>query len=325
MHMRSQILQHLSDGGFHSGAALGEALGISRMAVWKHLRRLREAGLEFDIVRGKGYRLASRGELLDAEAVRSAARPQTRAALGPIDVFLELDSTSNWLREQARAGACSGSVCLAEMQHGGRGRHGRRWISPFAANLYLSLLWRSGAGAALGGLSLVTGIGLLRCLHGMGIRQAGLKWPNDVLVDGAKLSGILIDVTGEVGGECAVVIGVGVNVAMPAGAAAEIDRAWTDLRSHAEEASLSRNRLAAALLDELIPALAEFESDGLAPFMDEWRTHDVLAGRAIDLRLPDRAIRGRACGIDHSGALLVDTPAGRRRFSAGEVSLRAVP
>ncbi|MDX1698006.1 MAG: biotin--[acetyl-CoA-carboxylase] ligase, partial [Thiohalobacterales bacterium] len=224
-----------------------------------------------------------------------------------------------------QAGAASGSVCLAEMQHGGRGRHGRRWISPFAANLYLSLLWRTPNGAAaLGGLSLVAGIGLLRCLHGIGMTRAGLKWPNDVLVGDAKLAGILVDVMGEASGDCAVVIGIGVNVDMPADAAAGIDRAWTDMRSHVGVANLSRNRLAATLLDELLPALAEFEAGGLDTFMDEWRTHDVLTGRAIRLQLPDRSIDGRACGIDDSGALLVDTSGGRRRFSAGEVSLQAV-
>jgi BirA family biotin operon repressor/biotin-[acetyl-CoA-carboxylase] ligase len=325
MHLRNRLLQCLSDGKFHSGEALGASLGISRMAVWKHLRGLREAGLDFEVVRGKGYRLSRPRELLDVERVLSAIDPQTRAVLGPVDVFHALDSTSNWLRQQVQAGAVSGTVCMAEMQHSGRGRHGRQWVSPFAANLYLSLLWRTEAGAAmLGGLSLVTGIGLIRCLRRMGVDQAGLKWPNDVLVDGAKLAGILIDVTGEVGGECAVVIGIGINVDMPPPAAAEIGRDWTDLCAVTGRDSLSRNRLAATLLEELLPALEAFESGGLGPFMDEWRTHDVLAGRSIDLLLPDRTVSGRACGIDDGGALLMDTAAGRRRFAAGEASLRVV-
>ncbi|MBT8116223.1 MAG: bifunctional biotin--[acetyl-CoA-carboxylase] ligase/biotin operon repressor BirA [Gammaproteobacteria bacterium] len=325
MQLRNRLLQCLSDGEFHSGEALGASLGISRMAVWKHLRGLREAGLDFEVVRGKGYRLSRPRELLDAGQVRSAVCPETRAALGRIDVFHQLDSTSNWLRERALAGADSGSVCMSEMQHSGRGRHGRQWVSPFAANLYLSLLWRTEAGAAaLGGLSLVTGIGLMRCLRGMGIRQAGLKWPNDILVDGAKLAGILIDVTGEVGGDCAVVIGIGINVDMPPTAAAGIGRDWTDLCSVTGGDSPSRNRLAATLLDELLPALDTFESGGLGPFMDEWREHDVLAGQPIDLLLPDRTVSGRACGIDDGGALLMDTAAGRKRFAAGEASLRVV-
>ncbi len=323
MQLRSRIVRCLSDGEFHSGEELGAALGVSRMAIWKHLRGLREAGLEFEIVRGKGYRLTRPVELLDAGQVLASVSAGTRTALGPIDVFLELESTSNWLREQALAGAPSGSVCLAETQHGGRGRHGRRWVSPFAANLYLSLLWRSEAGAAtLGGLSLVTGIGLIRCLHRLGLQQAGLKWPNDVLVDGAKLAGILIDVIGEANGDCAVVVGVGINVDMPAAAAPAIDQDWTDLQTVTGAVAMTRNSLAAALLDELMPAMREFELGGLGPFMDEWRRHDVVAGRSIDLLLPGRTVYGRACGIDDGGALLVETEAGRERFAAGEVSLR---
>ncbi len=264
MPIRNRLLQCLSDGQFHSGEVLGATLGISRMAVWKHLRGLREAGLEFDIVRGKGYRLSHPRELLDADVIEKSVNATTRAGLGPVDVFHELDSTSNWLRERARAGAPSGSVCLAEMQHGGRGRHGRPWVSPFAANLYLSMLWRTEAGPeSLGGLSLVAGIGLLRALREIGIHQAGLKWPNDVLVDGAKLAGILIDVTGEVGGEATVVLGIGVNVDMPPASARDIDQRWTDLCSLAGTDALSRNRLAAVLLDALFPALDDFESGGL--------------------------------------------------------------
>ena len=325
MHMRNRLLQCLADGAFHSGEALGTTLGISRMAVWKHLRGLREAGLDFEVVRGKGYRLSRPHELLDAEHIHSIVSPSTREMLGPIDVFPELDSTNTWLRHQASVGALTGSVCLAEMQHSGRGRHGRQWVSPFAANLYLSLLWRTGVGAAaLGGLSLVAGIGLLRCLHRMGVHRAGLKWPNDVLVDGAKLAGILVDISGEIDGECAAVIGVGINVDMPPAAAADIGREWTDLHTLTGGEGLSRNRLAANLLDELLPVLADFETHGLGPFMDEWRSHDLLAGQPIDLLLPDRTISGRACGIDAAGALLMDTATGRRRFAAGETSLRVV-
>lgn len=326
MHLRNRLLHCLSDGEFHSGEALGASLGISRMAVWKHLKGLREAGLEFEIVRGKGYRLARPRELLDAAQIRSALASETRDVLGDIEVFLELDSTSNWLRERAQQDAASASVCLAEMQHGGRGRHGRQWVSPFAANLYLSLLWRSDqCAASLGGLSLAAGIGLMRCLQHFGVHQAGLKWPNDVLVDGAKLAGILVDVSGEVSGPCTVVIGVGINVDMPPGAATGIAQAWTDLNSLTGSAVVSRNRLAATLLDELLPVLQAFDAGGLQPFMEEWRQHDMLAGQPVNVSLPDRTVSGRACGIDATGALLVETVAGRKRFAAGEASLRSRP
>jgi len=325
MPLRRRLLHLLSDGQFHSGEALGATLGVSRMAVWKHLQALRELGIDFDIVRGRGYRLPAPVELLDDAAILAGAGTETRAALAGVDVLLDIDSTNNRLREQALLGAPAGSVCLAEMQHAGRGRRGRRWVSPFAANLYLSLLWRSAAGAAgLGGLSLVAGIAVLRCLREFGVDSAGLKWPNDILADSAKLAGILIDVVGESSGPCAVIIGVGINVAMPPPAAADIDQTWTDLQT-LTGCAISRNRLAACLLDHVLPAISAFEAEGLQPFLEEWRCHDIVDGRQVDLRLANEVIRGTARGIDEGGALLVDTDTGRRRFASGEVSVRIAP
>ena len=249
-----------------------------------------------------------------------------RDRLASVDTFLEIDSTNTWLRQRALEGAPSGSVCVAEMQSAGRGRRNRHWVSPFAASLYLSLLWRSSAGAAeLGGLSLAAGVAIVRSLRVFGIDTAGLKWPNDVLVDGAKLAGILIDVIGESTGPCSVIIGIGINVAMPETAAVQIDQNWTDLRRLTGRETISRNRLASAVLDHTVAALEEFERSGLQPFLEEWSRHDVIQDRQVSLRLPNEVIQGRACGIDAGGALLVDTASGRRRFASGEVSLRIAP
>jgi BirA family biotin operon repressor/biotin-[acetyl-CoA-carboxylase] ligase len=323
MQLRGQLLNHLADGRIHSGEALGTALGISRMAVWKHLKALRDSGIELETVRGRGYRLPVSCELLDRDRILSCIGAATRDLLGPVEVLLETDSTNTRLRGQALDGARSGSVCLAELQHRGRGRRGKYWVSPFAANLYLSLLWRSPLGAAaLGGLSLVTGIAVLRCLRAFGVSGAGLKWPNDILAGDAKLAGILIDVAGESAGPCAVVIGIGVNVAMRPAAAHAIDQAWTDLHRLTGRPDISRNRLAAGLLDSLLPVLQTFDTGGLQPFLTEWQRHDLVCGRRVDLRLHDSTVRGTARGIDAGGALLVETDTGLRRFTSGEVSVR---
>lgn len=323
MPLRRRLLNLLSDGEFHSGEALGASMGVSRMAVWKHLKALREMGIDLTVLRGKGYRLPYSLELLERERILAAA---TVSGIEGIDVFLEVDSTNNWLREQALKGAPSGTVCVSEMQSAGRGRRGRSWVSPFAANLYLSLLWRSASGAAaLGGLSLVTGIAVLRALRSFGIEAAGLKWPNDILAADAKLAGILIDVLGESNGPCAVIVGIGVNVSMPRDAVAAIDQPWTDLQQLAGDTGISRNDLAARLLDEVMPAIEAFDAAGLQPFLDEWRRYDLVSGREVDLLLPNERITGTACGIDGGGALLVDTTSGRRRFASGEVSLRVAP
>jgi BirA family biotin operon repressor/biotin-[acetyl-CoA-carboxylase] ligase len=323
MPLRRRLLNILSDGEFHSGEALGAALGVSRMAVWKHLKVLRETGVDFEVIRGRGYRFPATTELLDREVILSATDAASKHCLGEIEVLLDIDSTNNRLREQALQGAPSGTVCLAEMQHAGRGRRGREWVSPFAANLYLSLLWRSAAGAAaLGGLSLVVGIALIRCLQSFGINTAGMKWPNDVVVNGAKLAGILIDVVGETSGPCAVIIGVGINVAMPQTAAAGIGQSWTDMKTVTGCGTISRNQLAARLLDNMLPVITRFESDGLQPFLDEWDRFDSVKGCQINLQLAGETVSGKACGVDAGGALLVETSGGRQRFASGEVSLR---
>jgi BirA family biotin operon repressor/biotin-[acetyl-CoA-carboxylase] ligase len=323
MRLRRQLLQLLSDGEYHSGEALGQAVGVSRMAVWKHINALRETGVELQTLHGKGYRLPAAVELLDRDLIRLTAAPETMTALESIEILLDVDSTNNYLRALALQGASAGSVCLAERQHGGRGRRGRAWVSPFAANLYFSLLWRISAGAmALGGLSLVTGIAVIRSLRCFGVETAGLKWPNDIVVNDAKLAGILIDIAGESTGPCAVIIGVGVNACMPQDAAADIDQPWTDLDTLTGRNGVSRNRLAACLLDNLLPAIAQFETQGLQPFMEEWQRYDIVQGRPVDLHLPNEVISGMACGIDAGGALLVETATGRRRFTSGEVSVR---
>jgi BirA family biotin operon repressor/biotin-[acetyl-CoA-carboxylase] ligase len=326
MRMRHDLLAILSDGQCHSGEALGLALGVSRMAVWKHLRALRDGGVPLDVVRAHGYRLPSAVELLDAQSILDGVGIRTRARLASIDTFLEIDSTNTWLRQRTLDGAPSGSVCLAEMQTAGRGRRNRYWVSPFAASLYLSLLWRTTGGAAeLGGLSLAVGVAIVRSLRRFGVETAGLKWPNDVLVDNAKLAGILIDVIGESTGPCAVIIGIGINVAIPEAAGAQIDQNWTDLQRLTGQEAPSRNRLASAVLDHTITAIENFEQSGLQPFLEEWSRHDVIRDRQVSLQLPNETILGRACGVDPGGALLVETTSGRRRFASGEVSLRLAP
>jgi BirA family biotin operon repressor/biotin-[acetyl-CoA-carboxylase] ligase len=327
MQLRGQLLHHLADGKFHSGEALGAALGVSRMAIWKHLQALRLLGVACESVRGKGYRLAAPCELLSQEKILEFLGPVAAARLPAIEILLETASTNTHLRDLALQGAPSGHVCLAEMQTAGRGRHGRHWVSPFAGNLYLSLLWRNMHGtAALGGLSLAVGVAVLRALQALDIRGVQLKWPNDLLVDDAKLAGVLIDVIGESTGQCAVIIGVGVNVRMPAQAGAAIDQDWTDLARLQGGAPPARNRLAACLVKQLLAVLDEFEQSGLQPVLAEWSGHDALAGRVVYAVAPHGTLQGIARGVDTDGALLLEMPGGElRRINSGEISVRAAP
>lgn len=320
------LLQRLIEGPA-TGDALASAAGQTRAAVWKRIEALREAGVAIEAKPGRGYALSQPLDLLDAEAIVAALSDGARTQLAELDIAWTIDSTNSELlrRPTPAHGAC---VLLAERQTGGRGRRGRVWASPLAAHLYLSLARSFGGGLArLGGLSLVAGIAAVEALHRLGFADVRLKWPNDLVVlDGAglrKLGGLLIEGGGEYAGPARAVIGLGLNVRMPAAAAAEIGQPWCDLATLAGARELSRDAVAAALLDSLLPALDEFDVAGLAPFIDRYAAFDALAGQTVTVHGADAEHRGQAIGLADDGALRVRLDSGEeRRFHAGEVSVR---
>ena len=307
-----------------SGAELARELGQTRSAVWKRIEALRAAGVEVDAQPGRGYALARPLELLDGAAIAAALSPAARGELAGLEVLFETDSTNAVaLREPAPAHGTR--AWFAERQSAGRGRRGRRWASPLAAHVSLSLSRRFDGGvAALQGLSLAVGVAAAEALHVAGYPQVGLKWPNDLLADGRKLGGILVEVGGDAAGPMRVVVGLGLNVAMPPAAAQDIDQPWCDLASLSATPP-SRQAVCVALLDALLPMLARFEREGLAPFVAAWNRHDLLRGRAVRLVEGGRVHEGVAAGIADDGALRLSPPEGGepRFFHAGEASLRA--
>jgi BirA family biotin operon repressor/biotin-[acetyl-CoA-carboxylase] ligase len=289
--------------------------------VWKHLQALGELGLDIFAVTGKGYRLAQPLELLNREAILGALSSESRALLADMELHSQLDSTNTYLSGKA-ASLPSGYACLAEYQSSGRGRRGRSWVSPYAASVYLSLLWRfSISPAVLSGLGLVSGVAVARALRQAGLQDIGLKWPNDVIWHGRKLAGTLLEMTGESYGPICVVIGIGLNVRMPATAGTQIDQAWVDVET-ALGKNMSRNILAGLLLHHLLLALQQFQAKGLAPFIQDWQQWDIVTGKTIRLQLPNETLTGIAKGIDHNGALLVQSRGTISSHMAGEVSVR---
>jgi BirA family transcriptional regulator, biotin operon repressor / biotin---[acetyl-CoA-carboxylase] ligase len=320
---RVHLIQALADGRFHSGEELGASLRVSRAAVWKAMKGLARLGLDVHAVPGRGYRLARPVELLDAAAIRAGLAAEALPLLSRLEVLAEVDSTNEYLLRCAAQGAASGQLCLAERQTLGRGRRGRSWVSPFAANLYLSALWRfSLAPAALGGLSLALGVAVHRALQRAGLEGIGLKWPNDLVFGDRKLGGILLELRGESSGPCTVVVGVGLNVHMPPEAGALIDQPWVDLCTVAGDRPPSRNWLAALVVGELLTALRRFDAQGFTPFREEWQRWDAVHGREIELHLHDRRVRGRAAGVDATGALMLAREGKVETYAAGEIGLR---
>lgn len=228
-----------------------------------------------------------------------------------LEVFDTIDSTNTYLLNQARMGRQSGWCCFAEQQTAGRGRLGRVWDSPPSGNLYFSLLWQFEEVEQLSGISIVIAVVLTYVLKKYGINERiQLKWPNDVLFDGRKLAGILLET---IAGKDAV-IGIGINWTTPSNYYAI---GLTDI-AH----SLSRNKFAADLITELFRCLAIFGKSGVNSFISDWRKYDFLLKKPICLILPDKEITGIMQGINEQGELVLETEQGIRTFCYGEVSVK---
>ncbi|MDD1649899.1 MAG: biotin--[acetyl-CoA-carboxylase] ligase [Methylococcaceae bacterium] len=317
------LLGHLADGRFHSGTELSGLLGVSRAAVWKHIRGLERLGLTLSAIPGRGYRLLSPVDMLSAAAIRAGLTTEATALLGELDIHDALDSTNSHLLRAAPSGVVTGTVCLAEYQRAGRGRIGRDWFSPFGANIYLSLLWRFEDPTLVSGLSLAVGVAVVRALVKAGLPGIALKWPNDLLWGTAKLGGILLEVAGEAYGQCAVVIGLGLNRHLPESAATVIDQDWTDLSRTAHGEAPPRNALVATVLNELLPLLRDYPDQGLAHYLPEWRAAHAYAGRAATVRIGDRHVEGDIVDVTNEGLLLFRDQEGQlRQFASGDVRLR---
>ena len=318
-----ELLQLLADGRFHSGQQLAQYLGVSRTAVWKQVKRLEsDYGLAMHAVRGRGYRLAAPLDLLSLSQIRDHLSAETLAQLDKIVILTCTPSTNASASADLPDKSGSGRVWLAEHQTAGRGRRGRDWISAFGANIYLSLAWRFDMPMSqLSALSLAAGVATAESLHDLGVHGHTLKWPNDLLVDGLKLAGILVEVSGEAGGPATAVIGIGINVRMPAAPGARIDQPWTDLASVVHE-PISRNALAGNLIRRLVEVCSAFAAAGIAPLLKRWQTFDKLLGRQVRLHSGDTCIEGLYVGIAETGALILENDSGRTEHHAGEVSLR---
>ncbi|WNL38798.1 biotin--[acetyl-CoA-carboxylase] ligase [Halomonas sp. PAMB 3264] len=319
------LMRLLSDGDVHSGEALGQALGVSRAAVWKQLKKLDAMGVELVAVKGRGYRLAQPLEPLDGKRVVSELPAEARHLLARLFVEDQLASSNEYLRARFDQGAGHGEVCLVELQTAGRGRRGRVWSTPWGQSLMLSLGWRFEAGvASLEGLSLAVGVVVAQVLERHGVTPK-LKWPNDVLLSDkggelGKLAGILIEVTGDAAGPCEAVIGMGMNLFLPQSLRETIDQPVAALFD--EVPTLSRNQLAAEVIAGLLAMLAGFEEHGFGIWRDEWNARHAYKGLGVRVIQGARESEAVAGDVDDSGNLWVNESGQTRRLSGGEISVR---
>lgn len=320
------LLQLLSDGEFHSGTALAEQLEISRTAIWKQINALHEYGIEITAVNGKGYRLHSSVELLDKQLIMHLLEARTSQHISALEIHDQIESTNRYLNALTQVKPeSSGIICVAEQQTAGKGRRGRRWVSPFGSNIYMSVLWHFQEGpASLSGLSLAIGVAVIKALKKHGIQEAGLKWPNDIYWQQKKLGGILIEVSGESNGPCSAVIGLGLNLYLPEQQASAIEQDWVDIRQILGVSNkLSRNQLLATLIEQMVSITADYTESAFAQYRDEWREYDCMQGQQVSLFMGNRQIDGIVQGINDDGLLLLKTQEGQvQSFASGEVSFR---
>jgi len=312
-----QLLKILQDGRFHSGEDLGRALGISRSAVWKKIKKINsQFGLLVHSVSGQGYRLAQ-------EMISLAPQAQFigRHSTWRVGMFDSLDSTNAEALRQLELEAIAPFAIVAEQQTAGRGRRGRVWVSPFGENLYFSLLIKNDRGVkGLEGLSLVIGLAVVSALRKVGVQSLGLKWPNDVLASGRKIAGVLLELSGDLADVCHVVIGVGINTNMLC-STEKIDQEWTSA-SIETGTLIDRNVLLSELQIQLDEHLTIHGESGFPAFVDEWNKNDLWRGKMVELSAGGRKISGVESGVDQTGALMLLIDGNFRVFSGGELSLR---
>lgn len=310
-----QLLGILADGNYHSGQALGAALGISRAAVWKLIQQLQAQQVPVLARHGQGYSWQGAAQLLSQEVIaRRLKHPQ---AVRP-EVHWQLASTNSLLLEAARASSIQGRAVFAEQQTQGRGRRGRTWSSPLAQNLYCSIGWHFDSGIAqIEGLSLAVGVAIVRHLQSLGITGLALKWPNDIWLHGRKLAGVLIEVGGDLSGQFHLVLGIGLNSHMPVEEA--IGQGWASLL---EQVDVNRNELAAGLLDELAHLLSTFAQDGFACYRDAWNLLNALHNRPILIDQAGSSELATCLDAAANGGLRVQGKGGVKVLLGGEISLR---
>ncbi|HET7753689.1 MAG TPA: biotin--[acetyl-CoA-carboxylase] ligase [Anaeromyxobacteraceae bacterium] len=315
------VLAFLAEAGdeFVSGEAISDKLGLSRAAVWKHVNALRGQGYRIDAVPARGYRLVEIPDRLGALELKPLLSTHDLGQV--LHCHEAVPSTNDVAKQLAEEGAGDGEVVIAESQTAGRGRRGRAWVSPPRKNLYLSAIIRPDLPPQRAPeVTLVASVAVCEAVRQAGV-DALIKWPNDVIVNGRKVAGILLEMAAEMDRVQWLVIGIGVNLNGGPGDLPD------DLRDTATSVAVERGEpvpralFAAALLGGLEAWLDRHAAEGFAPIRDAWRSLSGTLGREVRAWMPDGEITGVAEDIDESGALLVRGAAGLTKIVAGEVQL----
>ena len=322
--MRNEILDYFrkADGNFVSGQQISKDLHVSRTAIWKHINVLKERGYIFESSTRKGYRLIYAPNSLTPLEIDSALHTET---FGRHVVYLEsTQSTNEEAKKIAREGAEEGTIVVAEEQITGHGRLARGFYSPFAKGIWFSLILRPKFfPMEASKCTLLAAVGVCRGIRRMGLADAGIKWPNDILVHGKKLVGILTLMSASMEKIDYIIMGIGINTGIKKNEFPE------DFREGAtsflnEGINVSRKDLLAAILGELEKEYSIAQDEGFDKVLDDWRALSVTLGQEVRVIFGDDSYTGKAVDIDRDGCLLVNTGSEVKRVIAGDVSIRPV-
>jgi len=323
----NELLIRLADGEYHSGERLGAAAGLTRAAVWKQIRKLEKWGLNIETSSGRGYRLSQPVELFDSARLAESLTRNGDFDVERIDIFTELDSTNQFLLDKPPSKTNTLCLSLAEWQSAGRGRRQRHWESPLGSGICLSAAWTfAGIPENFSALSLAAGAAIADAIAADSGIDVELKWPNDIVWNDRKLGGILLESRIEAHGNSHVVIGAGINYAVPDDLLVRMsdwDAGAVDLRTAARGATVGRNALAGGIACRLGNLLSEIAQGRQTEWQQDWRRMDYLRGKMVRVGTDADVFEGRADGIDEDGALRVVSESGvTRRIVAGEASVR---
>ncbi|MFZ7173622.1 bifunctional biotin--[acetyl-CoA-carboxylase] ligase/biotin operon repressor BirA [[Pasteurella] aerogenes] len=309
--MTSDLLSYLSDGKAHSRQKLTALFALDADTLQREIQQFLDQGLPI-IETPQEIQLQPQLPLLDQARLQAQLAPY-RLILQPV-----IHSTNQYLLDNI-AQCQQGDLCLAEYQLAGRGRRGRQWQSPFAGQIILSQYWTLPAQISLHGLSLVVGITIAETLIAENIPNIRLKWPNDILLNGKKLAGILIEIAPKRCELLELIIGIGINISIPS--TNFIDQAWADLSAPLPQ--VSREAIIVRLVSNLTQNLTLFEQHGMAFFRQRWLALDHFLGQPVNIITAKETLSGISQGIDEQGFLLIKNAQDQDlRFNAGEVSLR---
>ena len=303
MEINSQIKQMVETGGAEQSKELERALN--------------ELQINYRIS-GQRLELQDSLELLDETKLLSGISGEANASISKLEVLWSVGSTNTYLLGRSKRPDFHGSVCTSEQQTAGKGRRGRNWVSPFARNVYVSIGWSIPKEEMADALSLYVGMNLVDCLRNAGLKGVEMKWPNDVIVGGGKLAGILIELD-LAADKAHVVIGIGVNLALDLGARADIGQPVSVV---SDQKRIGRNALCSSIVDQMILSLCGFTHQRVSEKLAEWSKYDCLAGAEVEVHLGSERIIGINRGVDGRGNLLVEVGSDLQSFSSGEVSLR---